>query len=648
MFKKGLAILLSLVLFSSVLLTSVGAAVEFNGEISDYPVIMVAGYSSSELALVDDNGERTRVWGVNLDSILNRVINRIYDLGKGLVLTAKGDAEYLGRVVGEEISAELEYMKVNDDGTSKYNLVVENTKIEETNMAYILENNLPAEYINEDKICVEIAEYVGEENMFFYTNDWRMSVYDCATGLDRYIQEVKEYTGKDKVNIIAVSHGGQVSAVYLSLFGYKQDVDNAVLTVPAIGGAGMAYDAMTGDVAVDEYMLVHYLEHGFEAEGQYEWLVQAQKLGFLDNVVKAAVPYIHEVIGNWGSIWDFIPLEYYDDLKAEMLDPVENAAIIEKSDMVHYEIMAHYHENLQKCLNEYGINISIIAGSGVPCVTGLRTNADALIRTTDSTGAICAPYGQRFNDGYTGAGTMCDDPTHDHVSPSFEVDASTAYLPENTWFVDELFHGMTFHDPYSRSLALKNLLTDEIVNVHSDPDYPQFHTSTNKNNAVFVKFDKSEEGYVSSQDDHIIVKNLSDTYPVKITSITFEGCDFVAHTMGIKSLDPGAEVKIQLTGKLPKVSNALMQVKVNYEMEDNTTALIGEKVYSFKVMNGTSAEYNEEEPFVAADYVIGFESVVDDNVNGILVNTGVAGLVSFIYDWFMALMNQLGIGRFLK
>ena len=83
-------------------------------------------------------------------------------------------------------------------------------------------------------------------------------------------------------------------------------------------------------------------------------------------------------------------------------------------------------------------------------------------------------------------------------------------------------------------------------------------------------------------------------------------------------------------------------------MEDNTTALIGEKVYSFKVMNGTPAEYNKEEPFVEADYVIGFESVVDDDVNGILVNTGVAGLVSFIYDWFMALMNQLGIGRFLK
>ena len=47
---------------------------------------------------------------------------------------------------------------------------------------------------------------------------------------------------------------------------------------------------------------------------------------------------------------------------------------------------------------------------------------------------------------------------------------------------------MTFHDPYSRSLALKNLLTDEIVNVHSNPEYPQFHASTNKNNAVFKSF----------------------------------------------------------------------------------------------------------------------------------------------------------------
>ncbi|MBQ8183203.1 MAG: hypothetical protein IJ025_04810 [Clostridia bacterium] len=648
MLKKGLSVILSIVLICSVFSATVGAAVNFNGDISAYPVIMVAGYSSSELVRVDENGERTRIWGLDMDSVLNRVINRIYDLGKGLVLTAKGDAEYLGRTLGEEIEAELEYMKINPNGTSKYNIQVENTAIEETNMAYILENNLPLEYINEDKISYEIAEYIGEENMFFYTNDWRQSVYDCAIGLDEYIQQVKEYTGKDKVNIIAVSHGGQVSAVYLSLFGYKQDVDNAVLTVPAIGGAGLALDLMTGDVAIDEYMIVHYLEHGFDADGKYEWLLEAQQLGFLDEVVKNALPYIYNVAGYWGSIWDFIPLEYYEELKAERLDPVESAAIIEKTDMVHFDIMANFRTNLQKCVNDYGINISIIAGTDVPCVSGLRTNGDALIRTTDSTGALCAPYGERFNDGYTGAGTMCDNPSHDHVSPSFEVDASTAYLPENTWYIDGLFHGMTFHDPYSRTLALKNLLTDEIVNVHSHPDYPQFHASTNTNYAVSVRFDKSGEGLVSSQDDYLIIKNLSQNYPVKITSVTFAGADLVAYTMGMKALEPGKEIKIQVTGKIPQVSNALMQVKVNYEMVDNTTSLIGERACSFKIMNGPSVVYDEETPFVNADYVIGFKNVIDEDTKDALTNTGVLNIVSFVYEWIMALLDQLGIGLLLK
>lgn len=648
MFKKGLALILSLVLLCSVFATTVGAAVQFKGEISDYPVIMVAGYSSSELVMVDENGESTRIWGLNMDSVLNRVINRIYDLGKGLVLTAKGDAQYLGKTLGEEIEAELEYMKINPDGTSKYNIQVENTSVEETNMKYILDNNLPLEYINEDKISYEIAEYVGEENMFFYTNDWRQSVYDCAVGLDEYIQKVKEYTGKDKVNIIAVSHGGQVSAVYLSLFGYKQDVNNAVLTVPAIGGAGMAYDALSGEVAVDEYMLVWYLQHGFDTDGKYEWLVKAQQLGFLDNVVKAAVPYIHNVIGYWGSIWDFIPLEYYDDLKAQRLDPEVNAAVIAKSDYVHYEIMPNYHENLQKCVNEYGINISIIAGTGIPCVTGLRTNADALIRTADATGALCAPYEKRFNDGYTGVGTMCSDPDHDHVSPSLQVDASTGYLPENTWYVEGLFHGMTFHDPYSRSLALKNLLTNEIVNVHSDPGYPQFHESTNTNYGVFVKFNSSAEGYVGSNDKYIVVKNLSTAYPVKITSVSFEGADLVAHTMNAKQLAPGEEIKISITGKVPQVSNALMQVKVSYEMVGNTTSLIGERVSSFKIMNGASVAYDPADPYTDADFVSGFEKLVGEETNEILVGTGVAGIVSFIYEWIMALLDQLGIGLLLK
>lgn len=644
MFKKFISVLLSIILAFSAVVSASGAQVN----ISDLPVVMVAGYSSPELVMTDEQGNKTQIWGLNMDSVLSRVLNRIVDLGKGLVMTLDGNAEYLGKVVGEELEQELEYMKINPDGTSKYNVTVANPETMDKNMKYILENNLPEEYINEREVLDEIAEkYVDSSLIYSYQADWRMSLIECADELDRLIEEIKVITGKDKVNIIAVSHGGQITATYLSLYGYKQSVNNAVLTVPAIGGAVLAYDIMSGNVHLDEYTLVYYLQHGFIAEGEYEWLVEAQQLGFLDDVIEELLPYVYNVIGNFGSIWDFIPNEDYEQIKAMHLDPVTHAGVIAKSDASH-EITANMHEALQKCRNEYGIKVSIIAGTGVPSVSGAQRNSDAIIGTNDSTGALCAPYGQRFNDGYTGAKTMCSDPTHDHVSPSFEVDASCAYLPEHTWFVDELFHGMTFKDAYSKELAFKLLLTDEIENVHSDPAYPQFRESTNATNAVYATFNSSPAGYVSDADDYIIIKNISAEYPLKITSVNVNGADLVVHSLGVKALEPGKEVKIEFTGKLPKVSNALMQVEIKYELVGNTLASIGSKRFNFKVMNGEAVEYNSAQPFVAHNLAIGYEEFMPESTNSILTSLGLSNFVSYIFDMLFAIINQLGLGSLIK
>ena len=648
MSKKILALIMSVVMMFTMFSAIAGAAYEVKGEITEYPVIIVPGYSGSELVMVNDDGTETQIWGLDMDSILDRVLNRIVDLGKGLVLTIKGNPEYLGKTVGEETEAELEFMKMNDDGTSKYNVRIANPDVQSTNMAYILENGLSEAYIHEPELSAEMAEYIGEENIFFFTEDWRTSVYDCAVRLDGYIQDVKEYTGKDKVNIIAVSHGGQVSATYFSLFGHKQDVDNAVLTVPAIGGAALAYDIMSGTAKLDEETLIYYIEHGFDTDGHYAWLLEAQQLGFLDDIIAELYPYVYNVIGNFGSIWDFIPLEYYEEVRDMHLDPVENAAIIEKSDYVHFEVMANYHENLQRCVDEYGINISIIAGSGVHAVSGLMENSDAIIATDDSTGAQCAPFGKRYADGFAGAFTQCDNPEHDHVSPSMEVDASTAFLPENTWFVEGLYHGMTFHDEYSRSLALKNLLTDEIVNIYSDPAYPQFHESTNNNNAVYVTFGNANPGIVTGNNKIMIVKNISKAYPVKITSVEVMGADLIVHTLGVRELDPGEEIRLQVTGKLPQVSNALIQVNVCYELVGNTTAPIGKKLVSFKIMNGESAEYDVNKPYADADYVVGYESVVGEKADSILEQFGLSYFVSHIFQLIMSILDQIGVGQFLK
>lgn len=640
MFKKTLSIFLSALIALSAFSVSVGA-VKVQGDISDLPVIMVAGYSGAELVMTDENGNKTQVWGLNIDSVIGRVLNRIVDLGQGLIMTANGNPKYLGRVVGEELEAELEYLKLNPDGTSKYNVVVANPETQHQNMKYILENGLPTEYINESEVVHEISEYVDPEYIYSFAADWRMSVVDSANALDKLIEDIKSTTGKDKVNIIAVSHGGQITATYLALYGHKQSVNNAVLTVPAIGGAVLAYDIMSDNVHLDEYTLVYYLEHGFIAEGEYEWLVKAVELGFLDDVIKELIPYVYNVIGYFGSIWDFIPNEDYEAIKVKHLDPVENDAIIAKSDYAH-EITANMHESLQKCSDEYGVNVSIIAGMGVPSVSGAQRNSDAIIGTNDSTGALCAPYGERFADGYTGVKTQCDNPAHDHVSPSFEVDASAAYLPENTWFVDELFHGMTFKDDYTKTLAFTLLLTDEIENVHSNPDYPQFRASTNPNNAVYATFDESPEGYLSDGDNYIVIKNISNTYPVKITSVQSSCESLIIRSNDINTLEPGEEAKIYVTGKLPHISDALVQVQVKYELVGNTTAPIGEKTFNFKLLNGESVEYNESDPYVEADYAMGYDALVSEKTDNILTKMGVSSFISYLVDMILSFFKQFG------
>lgn len=94
------------------------------------------------------------------------------------------------------------------------------------------------------------------------------------------------------MNIFAVSHGGQVTATYLNLFGFKNDVDNAVMTIPAIGGAALAYDLASCNAALDEECLLRFIEHGMRWEEDYDWLVKAQQLGFLDKVINALIPYV--------------------------------------------------------------------------------------------------------------------------------------------------------------------------------------------------------------------------------------------------------------------------------------------------------------------------------------------------------------------
>ncbi|MBR6532116.1 MAG: hypothetical protein IKT61_06405 [Clostridia bacterium] len=635
--KKILCIILSVIMLMLSCSSFASAAGEVNGDISEYPVIIVPGYSSTNLYYGDSLETGEAVWGLDFDYVLERVLARIAELGIGLGAMAFDNADYITDVLAEEMAGLLEKLRCNPDGTSAYELKQDYTDALHKNNAYLIENRTDTKYRQEVEISEEIAEYIGHENIYNFSCDFRMGAEFCAGQLDEFIQSVKEHSGKEKVNIFCLSHGGQVTATYLALYGYKGDVDNAVLTVPAIGGAGIAYDAMMACIEFDEECLLRFIENGTMTEENYNWLVKAQQLGFVDTLLNTLFPKIFPTIGYWGSLWDFITVDKYEHAKETLLDSEESARLIAISDRFHYEILPSIPEKFAECI-ENGMNISILAGTGNVVVTGMPENSDGIITTAAATGATCAPYGQRFADGYKQINSCGG---KDKISPSMELDASTAYLPDNTWFVDGLFHGMTYKDNYTRVLMMTLLLTDDITDVYSDPAYPQFKYSTNASHTVHASFDGCAEGIVSGGTDKLRVMNTSANSTVRIAAIECDGLELEFDLNPLLDIAPGETLEIPFKGEIPAVSDTVVSVTVYYAMD--TVTPIGYRTQHFRVMNGDPVEM--QEGFVSLEPKTPFDNLIDNNLNVILKTLGLkevfAMLFNIVYYWYDMLVSMI-------
>ena len=622
--KKILCVILAMVMIFSTCGIFANASGEVKGDVSEYPVIIVPGYSSTNLYYGDSLETGESVWGLDFDHVLERVLARLAEIGIGLGLFAFDDADFITDVLAEEMVVLFEKLRCNPDGTSAYELHQDYTDALHKNNAFLIETRTDTKYRQEVEISEEIAEYIGHENIYNFSCDFRMGAESCAGELDEFVQAVKEHSGKDKVNLFAISHGGQVTATYLALYGYKGDVDNAVMTVPAIGGAGIAFDAMMACIEFDEECLLRFVENGTMTEENYNWLVKSHPLGFVDTLLNTLFPKIFPSIGYWGSLWDFIPAAKYEEAKAALLDSEESAKLIETSDRFHYEILPSMPEKFAECIDN-GMNISIISGTGEHIVTGMPENSDGIITTNASTGATCAPYGQRFADGYVQV-NPCGG--KDKVSPSMEIDASTAYLPDNTWFVDGLFHGMTYKDDYTRVLMMTLLLTDEITDVYSNEAFPQFKYSTNASHTVHASFDGCDEGILSSDAKSLVVTNVCANSNVRIVAVECDGADLVFDVNPSEKLVPGAKTEISFTGELPEVSQTTVNVTVYYAMD--TVTPIGYRTQAFRLLNGDIAE--KAEGFVSADAQTAFDDVINETIDLLLSRLGLKEVFSMIYS----------------
>ncbi len=596
-----------------------------------YPIIVVAGYGGTSLYKVSPDNPQDNVWYVGDEPIKDAIVSNLPQILFGLLRWALGNPRPLADTVGREFLRLCGDLAYDEDGKPVTELYRYHYTAEEVNTKYLNEEE-DGKYIHETEIMPYITQNLGEkaeEWTFNFTTDFRQNVIFCAKDLALLVKGAKEYTGQEQVNLFAVSHGGQVTAAYLALCAIAarggaeaeelaghlgltvqevtelfdaNDIHNAVITVPAIGGALLAYDVLTNNLSFDEETLFYFLENGFMWENDYNWLFKAQQLGFLDELLRCFFdPYVMQMLGYWGSMWDFVQLDKYDEVKQQVAsERFLRSDIIRHSDYFHYTVLANMAENLQK-VEELGVNVSIIAGAGAPAVSGTQESSDAIIPLSGATGAAVAPMGKRFANGYQTLNTQCDDPTHNHLSPAMDVDMSCGYLPESTWIVDGLFHGMTYKDDYTKLLMKMLVECNEKITVHDYREYPQFHESTNVCESVYAEFGTSDTGFLTADDHTLVVKNLSKKSRMLLLSVSTDEANlrFDAKQIMGRTLQPQESVTLDFTGAVRQKSLETMHVTVSYCLIGSPTP-VNEKTFTFTLMNGEADAYNAAEPLTDA------------------------------------------------
>ncbi len=579
--KKILSVILAVLIIVSAVSIGVVAGAE-----EKVPVVILQGYSGPNLAYADENGEPIfdengnvqLAWPLNFDNIGADVVELLADVTLNqadlTVELAKKIKEYLAPI------------GMNPDGTSKNNLVPYPSGAAATRASTLIENGME-QYIPERVVADMAIEEVGAENVFGFTFDWRRSQLDYAAALDAYIQEVKEITGSDKVDIYGLSHGGQYGTTYLYFYGDKGDVRRAMFGNPATLGTTLCGSLFTGEylnVPLDE--IVAFIEHGFEYEKDWEWIFQLLSTDGIVDVANNALTYpdLWNGIISIPSLWDFVPYNYFEEaISYTGLNVVDNKKLYVDTTAYHTLISNGGDSLANKLaeLTEDGVQIGYVVGNGYTSPNG-KYNSDILIDTYLSSGSDCAPVNESFASDYTQANTVCDNPNHYHISPEFDIDASTGFLPDSTWYVRNQGHGMIMHDEYSKNLV-HDFLWGDIVNVYSSKEYPQFNMSQNNGEILYARFDNTSSGYHSTKDTALVVKNMSVEADVVIWSIEAVGADIdFEYAQGL-TISKGKVYKFKATNNDFENANIPFEVQITYSLL-NTQLTYTTSVFCFTPM----------------------------------------------------------------
>ena len=559
--KAIISFVLSVIMvFSSISVVSVSA--QDSCDCGHTPMVMVSGFGATTLIKVNDDGSEEVAFPFDAACITKAVTGNISSFNTDAPL------DFVKALLVDLI----EPIRMNPDGTSYYNLRPVYETVEDTSLEGFKKNDALkyVPYTGSDFLDMErIGKRIGDDHVFNFMYDWRLSGDKLADLLDAYIEDVLEYTGHDKVDIYCLSQGSVPVAQYVYKYADKAQVEDLVFDNPIVEGSNFVSDLLAPAdevIRLDFESILDLLEGILHIETDLSEIINVLALIPSDFDIHSVIDYaakdlIYPIAKDSPAYIEMIIPSEYDRVIAEYYSNPGNEALVAEADKVRNGYMADVRGTFENAA-EYGIEISIISHTGIDLVTATNALSDGIVDLSTSCGAYCSADGTPFASDYVQKvdnGKNC-------ISPDRTVDVSCGYIPERTWIIDGLWHGMIEWAPNSLELLETLFYTDSLTDAWSSARFPQFMQSNDSNSDIYMYFTSTNSLYeVKGGKGQLVIENVSKENEVLIDTVTFEGINGVVDIAVPVNLRPGE--KMTLTVETDK--NDYGTITVTYIESDN-------------------------------------------------------------------------------
>lgn len=455
---------------------------ECGGDCEQCPSVVVPGIGQSNVWLLDDDGN----YKLDADGERINCFPAYFDIGPlvakllfPVLLTLITQQDLLSDALANAV-ADCFYMNTSDINGKSPDCI----EVEQYPYSLAECSEYEKEYIYD---CIPLKSYAdaaGEDHLYFYAYNSFGNHADIVDGLYEFIQQVKEETGHDKINLVPISMGGEVANGLLEYYpDVHDDINKLVYIVPALDGSTIVGDLYTKNlVFLDKQFLFNGFLEGLMDEEEARMIEVIARIipdEVLMSCLNATVDkLVDDVLRTNTNLWALVPSAYYPEASQTLLAGDEYKEIKRQTDR-YYQAQLNSDANILKVI-EAGGRVYNIVDYDVPLyvIGGYwnNDNADGVIHLdSTSMGAHSAICGETLPEDYVQQNINCSNPDHNHISPDRVIDASTGLLPDTTFYFDGQNHEKTARNDIIISLAIDLLLRDDIVDVYSDPGYPQFN-----------------------------------------------------------------------------------------------------------------------------------------------------------------------------